>query len=58
MFTVVPISSEVVEFLRLLEIVRIEVEEKKCLRSQKDGDSKPHKENPHHSNLKDKDQQK
>jgi hypothetical protein len=34
------------------------VEEKKCLRSKKDGDSKPHKDNPHHTNVKDKDQQK
>jgi hypothetical protein len=58
MFTVGPIPTDDVEFLRVLEMVGKRVEEKKRLRSKKDGDSKPHKGNPHHTNVKEKDQQK
>jgi hypothetical protein len=58
LFTVGPIPTEDVEFLRVLEMVGKRVEEKKHLRSKKDGDSKPHKDNPYHTNVKDKDQQK
>jgi hypothetical protein len=57
-FTVGPIPTEDIEFLRVLEMVGKRVEEKKCLRRTKDRDSKPHKDNPHHTNVKDKDQQK
>jgi hypothetical protein len=58
MFTVGPILTEDVDFLRVLEMVGKRVEETKRLRSKMDGDSKLHKDNPHHTNVKDKDQQK
>jgi hypothetical protein len=57
MFTVGPVLSEDVEFLGDLEMVRKQVQEKKQLRSKMDRDSQPHNNNPHHTNVKDKDQQ-
>jgi hypothetical protein len=56
-FTVGLIPTEDVEFLQVLKIVRKRVEEKKRLRTNKDRDSKPHKDNPYHTIVKDKDQQ-
>jgi hypothetical protein len=58
MFTVGPIPTENVEFVPVLEMVRKRVEENKCLRSTKDGDSIPHNDIHHHKNVTDKDQSK
>jgi hypothetical protein len=57
-FTVGPIPTGDVECLRGVEMVGKRVEENKPFRRKKDRYSNPHKDIPHHTNVKDKDQHK
>jgi hypothetical protein len=52
------ILTEDVYFLQVLDMFGKRVKEQKRLRGEKNGHSKPHKDDPHHTNVKNNDQQK